>query len=207
MQRHRLEFHPLKYITLSKEANQDTKGVFFIREEKDEKLCSIDGEDFLSFQQIKDKFGISPTIFLNQISRKKKHFLDKDEITHFIKDLSPEIEKIIDGKKMEMNEKHLSQNKECQLKQNSYNVLTKKKVAFPKNKGKTFNLTRICWRYHKNHSLPNLGRLCDLPKVMTCPSVAKKDKKIKGYLPLGLIKKVDFLPKNEKKMKKKENTT
>ena len=110
---------------------------FFIREEKDEKLCSIDGEDFLSFQQIKDCFGISPTVFLNQISRKKTHFLDENEITHFIENLSPEMEKIIDGKKrMEMNEKILSQNKECQLKQNSYNVLTKKKVSFPKNKGK-----------------------------------------------------------------------
>ena len=39
------------------------KKVFFIREETDGKLCSIDGEDFLFFQQIKDKFGISNSFF------------------------------------------------------------------------------------------------------------------------------------------------
>ena len=37
--------------------------VFFIQEEKDEKLCSIDNEDFTSFEQIKERFGISPTVF------------------------------------------------------------------------------------------------------------------------------------------------
>ena len=37
--------------------------VFFIQEEKDEKLCSIDGEDFTSFDQIKTRFAISPTVF------------------------------------------------------------------------------------------------------------------------------------------------
>ena len=135
-----MEFHPLKFITLSKEANQDAKGdlikkVFFIREEKDEKLCSIDGEDFLSFQQIKDCFGISPTIFLNQISRKKTHFLDKNEITHFIENLSPEMEKLSDGqKRLNMNEEIAAKCKSTNHIQNSYNILTKKKVTFPKTK-------------------------------------------------------------------------
>ena len=74
--------------------------VFLIQEEKDEKLCSIDGEDFFSFGEIKNRFGISPTVFLNQISRKKKHFLDKDEISHFVKDFSPEMEKLCDLQKI-----------------------------------------------------------------------------------------------------------
>ena len=73
--------------------------VFFIQTEKDEKLCSIDNEVFTSFEQIKERFGISPTLFLNQITRKKCHFLDANEISHFAEDLSPEIEKMIDGQK------------------------------------------------------------------------------------------------------------
>ena len=66
--------------------------VFYIYEEK-EKLCSIDGEDFHTFQDIKDKYGISSTVFLNQITRKKKSFLDKNEISHFVSDFSPEFGK------------------------------------------------------------------------------------------------------------------
>ena len=117
------------------------KKVFFIREEKDEKLCSIDGEDFLSFQQIKDCFGISPTVFLNQIAKKKTHFLDENEITHFIENLSPEMEKIIDAeKRMEMNKTILSQNKECQLKQNSYKP--KRKCHFLKIRGKNLQFDK-----------------------------------------------------------------
>ena len=108
--------------------------VFFIQEEKNEKLCSIDGEDFISFEQIKERFGISPTIFLNQITRKKYHFLDENEISHFVDDFSPEMEKIIDAKKrMEMNNKILSQCKDCGERQNSYNVLTKKRETSRKN--------------------------------------------------------------------------
>ena len=116
----------------------DGKAVF-IQEEKDEKLCSIDNEDFTSFGQIKERFGISPTVFLNQISRKKRHFLEKDEITHFVEDPSPEMEKIIDGqKRMEMDQKISAKCKNCNVKQLSYDVLTKRKVAFPINKGKNF---------------------------------------------------------------------
>ena len=66
--------------------------VFFFQEEKDEKLCTIDGEEFTSFQQIKERFGISPTVFINQIARKKKHFLDSNEISHFVSDLCFEME-------------------------------------------------------------------------------------------------------------------
>ena len=75
------------------------KKVFFIREERDEKLCSIDGEDFFYFQQIKDRFGISPTVFLNQIERKRKHFIEANEISHFVSDLCFEMEKLCDLKK------------------------------------------------------------------------------------------------------------
>ena len=73
---------------------------------------------------------------MNQIARKKYHFLDENEISHFVENLSPEMEKIIDGqKRMEMNKKITTKCKDCSHTQNSYNVLTKKKETYPKNKG------------------------------------------------------------------------
>ena len=103
--------------------------VFFIKEERDEKLCSIDAEDYQSFQQIRNRFGISPTVFLNQISRKQNSFLDQNEISHFVSDFSPEIEKMIDAEKRnQMNKKILSQSKNCQMTQNSFDVLVFQKI-------------------------------------------------------------------------------
>ena len=86
------------FISLLKKENpnyqrKDGK-IFYIQEEK-EKFCSIGGDDFHTFQDIKDKYGISSTVFLNQITRKKKSFLDKNEISHFVSDFSPELEKMI----------------------------------------------------------------------------------------------------------------
>ena len=134
------------------------KNVFFIREEKDEKPCSIDGEDFLSFQQIKDCFGISPTVFLNQISRKKTHFLDQDEITHFIKDLSPEMEKIIDAeKRMKMNEKNSMKCKETKYFQPSFNVLIKKKLPVIKENVKNIK--------NDKNILENITKFTRFPKT------------------------------------------
>ena len=43
-----------------------------------------------------EKFGISSQCFLNQILRKKKHFLDSEEITHYITWKSPEFDFLID---------------------------------------------------------------------------------------------------------------
>ena len=43
-----------------------------------------------------EKFGISSQCFLNQILRKKKHFLDSEEITHYITWKSPEFDFFID---------------------------------------------------------------------------------------------------------------
>ena len=83
----------------SKFTRRSDKKVFFFQQEKDEKLCAIDDEEFTSFQQIKKRFRISPTLFVNQIARKKRHFLDSNEISHFVKDLSPELERLCDIKK------------------------------------------------------------------------------------------------------------
>ena len=73
----------------------------------------IDGEEIQSFHEIKEKFGISPTIFLNHISKKKNNFPDRNEISHSVSSFSPELEKIIDSeKKQEMDQKILSHLKE-----------------------------------------------------------------------------------------------
>ena len=98
------------------------KKVFFIKEEKDEKLCLIDNEEFTSFQQIKERFGISPTKFLNQIAKKQKHFLHCHEISHFVKDLSPKMERLCDL------QKHSDMNLKVEKKSSS--IRFKRKVTF-----------------------------------------------------------------------------
>ena len=85
---------------------------------------------------MKEKFGISPTIFLNQIAKKKNNFLDRNEISHSVSSFSPELEKIVDGeKRQEMNQKIFSQVKNCG--KISFDVISKKKINIPKKiKGK-----------------------------------------------------------------------
>ena len=101
----------------------------------------IDGEEIKSFREIKDKYGISPTLFLNQVSKKKKHFLDRNEILHSVSFFSPELEKIIDGeKRQEMNKKIMSQLKDCAIKESSYDVLSKKQINIPKEFRENMNM-------------------------------------------------------------------
>ena len=54
------------------------------------------GENIFSGEDIGEKFNISQTVFLNQILRKKNHFLDSQEISHKIIWKSPEFEFFID---------------------------------------------------------------------------------------------------------------
>ena len=70
--------------------------VFFIQEEEaNEPFLQVDGEDIFDYHEL-EKFGISSQCFLNQILRKKKHFLDSEEITHYITWKSPEFDFFID---------------------------------------------------------------------------------------------------------------
>ena len=70
--------------------------VFFIQEEEtNEPFLQVDGEDIFDYVEL-EKFGISTQSFLNQILRKKKHFLDSEEITHYITWKSPEFDFFID---------------------------------------------------------------------------------------------------------------
>ena len=71
--------------------------VFFIQEEEtNEPFLQVDGEDIFDYVEL-EKFGISSQCFLNQILRKKKHFLDSEEITHYITWKSPEFDFFIDA--------------------------------------------------------------------------------------------------------------
>ena len=70
--------------------------VFFIQEEEtNEPFLQVDGEDIFDYDEL-EKFGISSQCFLNQILKKKKHFLDSKEITHYITWKSPEFDFFID---------------------------------------------------------------------------------------------------------------
>ena len=70
--------------------------VFFIQEEEtNEPFLQVDGEDIFDYVEL-EKFGISSQCFLNQILKKKKHFLDSEEITHYITWKSPEFDFFID---------------------------------------------------------------------------------------------------------------
>ena len=57
---------------------------FFIREKKDEAFIQVDGVHFFSIDEISDKFGISRTVLISQLSKKGNHFLDSEEISHVV---------------------------------------------------------------------------------------------------------------------------
>ena len=58
------------------------KKTFWIQNEETTPFIQIDGEDFFSADEIQERFGISRTIFFNQLCKKKTHFLDSQEKSH-----------------------------------------------------------------------------------------------------------------------------
>ena len=40
------------------------------------------GEDFFSADEIQERFGVSRTVFFNQLCKKRTHFLDSQEKSH-----------------------------------------------------------------------------------------------------------------------------
>ena len=71
------------------------KKVFWIREEETEPFIQIDGEDFFTAEQIQERFGLSRTVFFNQLSKKKTHFLDSQEKSHEVTWASPRLQKFL----------------------------------------------------------------------------------------------------------------
>ena len=81
-----LQSGQIKYVRRS------DKKVFWIREEKTEPFIQVDGEDFFTAEQIQERFGLSRTVFFNQLQKKKTHFLDSQEKSHEVTWKSPRLE-------------------------------------------------------------------------------------------------------------------
>ena len=71
------------------------KKVFWIRGEETEPFIQIDGEDFFTAEQIQERFGLSRTVFFNQLRKKRTHFLDSQEKSHEVTWKSPRLENFL----------------------------------------------------------------------------------------------------------------
>ena len=81
-----LQSGQIKYI------RRADKKVFWIREEEEFPFIQVDGEDFFTAEEIRETFGLSRTVFFNQLSKKKTHFLDSQEKSHEVTWKSPRLE-------------------------------------------------------------------------------------------------------------------
>ena len=69
--------------------------MFWIQEEEKELFIQIDGEDFFTAEEIQERFGLSRTVFFNQLQKKKTHFLDSQEKSHEVTWKSPRLEQFL----------------------------------------------------------------------------------------------------------------
>ena len=76
----------------NKYVRRSDKKVFWIREEEEFPFIQVDGEDFFTAEEIRETFGLSRTVFFNQLSKKKTHFLDSQEKSHEVTWKSPRLE-------------------------------------------------------------------------------------------------------------------
>ena len=72
------------------------KKTFWIQDEDQTPFIQIDGEDFFTAEEIQERFGLSRTVFFNQLRKKKTHFLDSGEKSHEVTWASPRLEKLIE---------------------------------------------------------------------------------------------------------------
>ena len=84
-----LQSGQIKYVRRS------DKKVFWIRGEEEFPFIQVDGEDFFTAEQIQERFGLSRTVFFNQLQKKKTHFLDSQEKSHDVTWKSPRLEKFL----------------------------------------------------------------------------------------------------------------
>ena len=73
------------------------KKVFWVRDEEQDPFIQIDGQDFFTAEEIRETFGLSRTVFFNQLQKKKTHFLDSQEKSHEVTWVSPKLERLIQG--------------------------------------------------------------------------------------------------------------
>ena len=71
------------------------KKTFWIQNEETTPFIQIEGEDFFSADEIQERFGISRTIFFNQLYKKRTHFLDSREKSHEVTWKSDGLEKFL----------------------------------------------------------------------------------------------------------------
>ena len=71
------------------------KKTFWIQDEDQTPFIQIDGEDFFSVEEIQERFGVSRTVLVNQLMKKKTHFLDSQEKSHEVTWKSDDLEKFL----------------------------------------------------------------------------------------------------------------
>ena len=84
-----LQSGQIKYV------RRTDKKVFWIREEEEFPFIQVDGEDFFTAEEIQARFGLSRTVFFNQLCKKKTHFLDSQEKSHEVTWKSPRLEQFL----------------------------------------------------------------------------------------------------------------
>ena len=71
------------------------KKTFWIQDEDQTPFIQIDGKDFFTAEEIQERFGLSRTVFFNQLCKKKTHFLDSGEKSHEVTWASFRLEKLL----------------------------------------------------------------------------------------------------------------
>ena len=74
---------------------RSNKKTFWIQDEDQTPFIQINGEDFFSVEEIQERFGVSRTVLVNQLMKKKTHFLDSQEKSHEVTWKSDDLEKFL----------------------------------------------------------------------------------------------------------------
>ena len=106
------------------------KKVFWIQEEEESPFIQIDGKDFFTAEEIQERFGLSRTVFFNQLCKKKTHFLDSQEKSHEITWKSPRLEKFLSKLKEKDTVEKLMHSQARKGMPNSYEEINAKMNQF-----------------------------------------------------------------------------
>ena len=91
------------------------KKVIFIRKDNDEPFIQIDGEDYHSFEEIHERFGLKRPVFYKQLLKQGgKYFLDDQGEIHKVTKKSELLTNLIsDSQNLEMHAKVMAFKKHC----------------------------------------------------------------------------------------------
>ena len=106
------------------------KKVFWIQEEEESPFIQIDGKDFFTAEEIQERFGLSRTVFFNQLCKKKTRFLDSQEKSHEITWKSPRLEKFLSKLKEKDTVEKLMHSQARKGMPNSYEEINAKMNQF-----------------------------------------------------------------------------